>query len=122
LGLALVLAAPALAGLQQCGGGGEPAQIQISQQPQGIWVSGVGEVSITPDIATLSLGVETQKATVSEALSESSAAMTNIMKALTDSGIDQKDIQTGNFSIYQRTRWAIRSKQNRSQATRSATW
>ncbi len=106
LGLVLILAAPALTG---CGSPaiaqGTASPVQISQQPQGIWVSGTGEVSITPDIATLNLGVMTQETSVAQAQSEASDAMTKVMKALTDSGIAQKDIQTGYFSINQRTRW-----------------
>jgi len=106
LGLVLVLTMPFLTG---CGspvaaqGTGQP--VQVSQQPQGIWVSGIGEVSITPDIATLNLGVVAQETNVAKAQSEASDAMTKVMKALTDSGIAQKDIQTGYFSINQRTRW-----------------
>jgi uncharacterized protein len=104
--LVLVLAVPALSGCStpaaaQAGA----ATVQVSQQAQGIWVTGTGEVSITPDIATLNLGVQAQEAKVSPALSEASDAMAKVMKALTDAGIAQKDIQTGYFSINQRTRW-----------------
>jgi uncharacterized protein YggE len=106
LGLLLLLAVPALTG---CGlpvvAQGTASQVQVSQQPQGIWVSGIGEVSITPDIATLNLGVEAQEPSVAQAQSDASDAMTKVMKALADSGIAQKDIQTGYFSINQRTRW-----------------
>jgi uncharacterized protein YggE len=35
-------------------------------QPRGIWVSGIGEISVTPDLATLWLGIEAQKPTVKE--------------------------------------------------------
>lgn len=104
--LVLSLALPFLVG---CGSAataqGTTPQIQVSQQPQGIWVSGIGEVSVTPDIATLTLGVVAQEANVGQAQSKASDAMTKVMKALTDSGIAQKDIQTGSFSINQRTRW-----------------
>ena len=106
LGLALILAVPALTGC------GSPAaaqntieQLQISQQPQGIWVTGTGEVSVTPDIAVLSLGIVAQETTVAEAQAKASEAMAQVMQALTDSGIARKDIQTGSFSISQRTRW-----------------
>jgi uncharacterized protein len=105
-GLVLVLAVTALTG---CSGPvaaqSGSAPVQISQQPQGIWVSGIGEVSIVPDIAKLNLGVMAQEASVAQAQSEASAAMAKVMKALTDSGIAQKDIQTGYFSINQLRRW-----------------
>lgn len=106
LGLVLILAVPVLVGCS-----GSPAvqsiasQAVISQQPQGIWVSGTGEVAVTPDIAVLRLGIVSQEATVAVAQSKASDAMTKVMKALTDSGIALKDIQTGSFNISQRTRY-----------------
>ncbi len=105
LGLVLILA---ISGLTGCNGStaaqGTP-QVQVSQQPQGIWISGSGEVAVTPDIATLRLGIVAQEATVADAQSKAADAMNKVMKALTDGGIPQKDIQTGSFSISQRTRW-----------------
>lgn len=74
-------------------------------QPQGIWVSGVGEISVTPDIASLWLGIEAQKASVSDAQEEAAKAMDKVMAALKKSGVAEKDIQTSYFSIQQRTRW-----------------
>lgn len=106
LGLVLVLAVPALAGCSSpAGAQSTPSSVQVSQQPEGIWVSGIGEVSITPDLATLSLGVNAQEITVALAQTKASEAMAKIMKALTDAGIAQKDIQTGYFNISQQTRW-----------------
>lgn len=73
-------------------------------QQAGIWVSGTGEVTVTPDIATLRLGIEAQEASVAEAQAKASEAMNNVMTALTDS-VAEKDIQTQYFSIRQRTTW-----------------
>lgn len=105
LGLVLILAVTVLTG---CGSAtavpGTP-QVEVSQQQQGIWVSGIGELSVTPDIATLNLGVVAQEISVSQAQSEASEAMAKVMKALSDSNIAPKDIQTGYFSINQRSRW-----------------
>jgi len=44
--------------------------IILSQQNTGIWVTGEGKVTVVPDVAILSLGVEAQAATVSEAQAE----------------------------------------------------
>jgi uncharacterized protein YggE len=77
----------------------------ITGQNTGIWVNGTGEVSVTPDIAILQVGVEAQEATVSEAMADTSEAMDRVMKALTDSGVKKEDIQTQYFNIRQRTRW-----------------
>jgi len=76
-----------------------------SQQNTGIWVSGLGEVTVTPDIATLEVGVEAQETTVAEAQDKASGAMDKVMTALTDSGVMGEDIQTRQFRIRQRTRW-----------------
>jgi uncharacterized protein len=105
LGLFLLLAVPALSGCSSLASAEGTPQIQINQQQQGIWVNGTGELSVTPDIAVLNLGVIAQEINVAKAQSEASEAMTKVMKALSDGGIAQKDIQTGYYSINQRTRW-----------------
>jgi uncharacterized protein YggE len=106
LGLALALVVPVLSGCSSpAAAQSTPSQVQISQQPQGIWVSGTGEVSVTPDIAILQLGIVDQETTVAVAQTKASDAMNQVMKALTSAGVAAKDIQTGYFSISQRTRW-----------------
>ncbi len=106
ISLALVLAIVGLAG---CSPGntvlGEIEGLNISNQQEGIWVSGEGEVMAVPDIATLRLGVEVQAATVAEAQSQAAEAMDEVMDALTDNGVAEKDIQTQYFSIRQITKW-----------------
>ena len=76
-----------------------------NSQQQGIWVSGEGKVTITPDIAILSLGIEAQAVTVAEAQSQAAEAMDRVINALTDNGVAEKDIQTQYFSISQVTSW-----------------
>jgi uncharacterized protein YggE len=80
-----------------------------SQQYSGIWVSGTGEVTVTPDVALLEVGVEAQETTVAEAMARASEAMGNIGKTLIDRGIEGEDIQTQYFTIRQRTRWDDRT-------------
>ena len=75
-----------------------------NQQYTGIWVSGTGEVTVTPDIAILEVGVEIQEPTVTEAQAIASATMEKITTALTDSGVKKEDIQTRYFRIWQQTR------------------
>jgi len=75
------------------------------QQSTGIWVTGQGEVMAVPDIAELSLGVEAQADTVSEAQAQATEAMTQVMQVLQDNGVAEKDIQTQRFNIYPVTRW-----------------
>jgi len=66
----------------------------ISQQNTGVWVTGTGEVTVTPDIANLQVGIEAQEATVAGAQAEASGAMDNVMMALAGSGVAGEDVQT----------------------------
>jgi len=106
ISLALVLAIVGLAGCSP--GNTAPIEIEglsINSQQEGIWVSGQGTVTVTPDIATLRLGIDVQAASVADAQSQATEAMDEIMNALTDNGVAEKDIQTQHFSIYPVTRW-----------------
>jgi len=77
----------------------------ISSQNTGIWVTGEGKVTVVPDVAILSLGVEAQAATISEAQSQASGAMGAVIKELDSRGVDEKDIKTQRFSIYPVRKW-----------------
>ena len=80
-------------------------RFDLTGQQEGIWVNGEGKVTAVPDIATLSLGIEAQEATVSEAQARASEAMDRVMTALEDNDVAEKDIQTQYFSIQKVTRW-----------------
>ena len=107
-GLASLLA---MIGLTGCGSGsptlevGEVAQLNISSQQEGIWVTGEGKVTAVLDIATLRLGIEAQDTSVASAQTAAAAAMDDVMSALSDNGVAEKDIQTQYFNIYKVTRW-----------------
>jgi uncharacterized protein len=79
--------------------------VTIPNQQVGIWVNGEGRVTLTPDLASVELGVEAQAATVSEAQGLASDAMDKVMKSLTDNGVARKDIQTRFFNVARVTRW-----------------
>ena len=76
-----------------------------SSQQTGVWVAGTGKVTVVPDIAILTLGVEAQAATVMEAQGDAAAAMTEVMAVLTANGVAEKDIQTRWYSISPVTKW-----------------
>lgn len=84
---------------------GEIATLKVSNQQEGIWVTGQGEVSATPDIALLSLGIEAEDESVAVARDLATAAMNDVMDALTSEGIAEKDIQTQYYSIQQVSTW-----------------
>jgi uncharacterized protein YggE len=84
--------------------GASAVNVNVNNQ-QGIWVNGEGRITVTPDIANISLGVTAQADTVANALSQASTAMDRVMASLTSNGIDKKDIKTQNFNIQQMTRY-----------------
>ena len=100
VGLTLVLAVVGL-----CGCSTGLSNLQLSSQQEGIWVTGTGEVTVVPDIATLRLGVIAEADTVAEAQSQAVEAMDKVMSALTDNDVAEKDIQTQYFNIRQITKW-----------------
>ncbi|TET16518.1 MAG: DUF541 domain-containing protein [Dehalococcoidia bacterium] len=105
IGLALVLP---IIGLYGCSVA-SPTTIEavnLGGQQEGIWVTGQGKVTAVPDIATLRLGIEAQEATVSEAQTQAAEAMDEVMTALIDNEVAEKDIQTQYFSIRQVRRWS----------------
>jgi len=79
--------------LSACAPAGSPATRTVS-------VSGSGTAYLVPDIAYIYVGVHTEKLTASEAVTENTSQTQQMIKSLTDFGIDPKDIRTINFSIY----------------------
>lgn len=88
LALALILAQPAL------------AQAPAPETPRTINVTGYGEASAEPDIATVSVGVETQAEQPGAAVDENSTRTTRVIEEIKAAGIATEDIQTVNFSVY----------------------
>ena len=78
--LALPLAAPALA-------------------DNVITVTGEGTVQVTPDMATIALGVTTDGASAAEAMAANSKALQAVIDRLKSAGIEDRDLQTSNLSL-----------------------
>jgi uncharacterized protein YggE len=68
----------------------------------GISVSGQGSVSVKPDVATISLGVETMDADAAKARKANDTAMAKVLTAVKAFGVADDDIKTSNYSIYPR--------------------
>ncbi|HYF13393.1 MAG TPA: SIMPL domain-containing protein [Candidatus Paceibacterota bacterium] len=65
-----------------------------------ITVSGYGESFNVPDIATFTFSVVSEKSTVAAAQDEATKKVNEITKYLKDSGVEEKDIKTSNYSVY----------------------
>jgi uncharacterized protein YggE len=70
-----------------------------SAAPGGITVDGAGIVIVTPDEATVGLGVQTQASTAVRTQADASAAMTRIIVAIEALGIASADIATQSISL-----------------------
>ena len=106
IGLAVILIILGLTGCEQGStASGGISNLNISNQQTGIWVTRQGEVSVEPDIAVISLGIEAEADSVATARNSAAAAMNDVMDTLTSNGIAEKDIQTQYFNIQQVRTW-----------------
>src|SRR4051812_16538717 len=72
---------------------------QLSLTEKTITVGGDGEASAAPDVAYVSVGVQTQGATAAEATAENSRRMTAILDALRARGLGPRDLQTSGLTV-----------------------
>ncbi len=84
----------------------------LNNQQEGISVVGTGKVAITPDIAILNLGIQSQEKTVALAQSKATDAMNKVVSSLTTNGVATKDIQTQRFNIQVVTRYDTTTNQD----------
>jgi len=62
--------------------------------------SGVGQVSLNPDVAYVFIGVRSQSEDVADALSQNNSQSQAVSSTLQELGVDPLDIQTSAFNIY----------------------
>jgi uncharacterized protein YggE len=99
--VALLVLTAALTACGTTGLTGAQAQQTDSQAPERtITVTGTGQVSGAPDIAHITLGVQTMDPSAQAALQTNSQQMTAVIAAIKAQGVADTDIQTSNFSIY----------------------
>jgi len=89
LGLAAMMALPAVASAA------EPIQPRIV-------VTGEGEATVAPDLAILSLSVMREAKTAREALDANNAAMAEVIEAIKQFGVADRDVQTAGLQIMPR--------------------
>lgn len=82
------------------------ASVQLGQtQPRTINVTGNSEVILAPDIAYVSIGVHTEAETAKAAVATNNSQTQAVIDAIKAQGVDEKDIQTTNFSVYQQEKF-----------------
>lgn len=67
-----------------------------------IVVSDTGEIYAKPDLAIISFSVVNEAKEVSDAMLENTEKMNNVINALKDQGIAEKDLKTTSYNIYPR--------------------
>jgi|SRR5271157_425046 len=84
--------------LAACG----PSTVTLQPQPtqRTVTVTGTGMVTLTPDIAYIYIGVETQNSTAAQAVADNNTKAQAVITAIKGFGVADKDIKTTDFSIY----------------------
>ena len=106
----LLLAAGAAVAFGACGGGLRPAAVPTVRAvpaaatagpdpASGITVHGTGRISGTPDVLTVSVGVQTTAGHAVDALNQNSQRAHAVIDALKGNGVADKDIQTSQLSL-----------------------
>jgi uncharacterized protein len=77
-----------------------PAALGNGVQPRMISVNGTGKIYLTPDVAYIFIGVQSQDENVGSALTKNNEKAQAISAKLQELGVEAKDIQTSSFNIY----------------------
>lgn len=75
-------------------------QTQVVMDQPTIVVSGTGDVEIAPDLAEISLAVDTQEPTARAAGDANARAMERVIQALVAAGVPREDIETRGYTIF----------------------
>jgi uncharacterized protein YggE len=75
------------------------ASAQTTPPPRQITVTGEGSASAPPDLATISIGVESVARTAAEALAGNNQQTAAVIDAVKGAGVTAENIQTSNFSV-----------------------
>jgi uncharacterized protein YggE len=99
---ALALAAPALAQIQAPSANAEFAATTVN-------LAAIGDVKITPDRATLNLGVNVEAPTAAEAMRQNATQMAAVIAALKARGVQDRSIRTQGLNL--QTQYAYNQNQ-----------
>ena len=80
--------------------GAAAAEAADTSEIPSITVSGEGRADGKPDLMTVSMGVEANSETANTALDEANVLATALIKTFKDLGVDEKDLQTSDLSIW----------------------
>lgn len=98
-GLALLALAAGLFAGFAAWGRGDVATAEETNTERTVSVNGEGRVSLAPDTVYMTLGVDEVNAELNAAQNDAKTTMDAVIAALKAAGVDEKDIQTSNYSI-----------------------
>jgi uncharacterized protein YggE len=96
---ALLIALSFVGGHALASGNSAPAH-QTASTSQTITVSGHGDATVAPDMATITLGVDSKGASAQDALSNNDSKMNAVIAAIEGQGVPSAHIQTSGLDIY----------------------
>ncbi len=85
--------------LSACGSSQSEPTVTSTPLPRSITVSGSGKVYLTPDMATISIGVHNEDESAARAVDGNNAQAQKIIEVLLEMGVEETDIKTANFNI-----------------------
>ena len=77
-----------------------PISVLTQTKGEPLVVTDTGKVTVVPDVAKVSLGIEDQSQTLKSAQDAVNRKSKTLVDALKKLGIDEKDIKTTNYSVY----------------------
>jgi hypothetical protein len=80
--------------------GTQPVAAAEAGSERSITVVGIGKVTGQPDIARVTVGIETQASSLQKAVDDNKAKMNSLLETLKQLGLANKDIRTSNYSVY----------------------
>ena len=81
---------------------GKPAETGNSTDAGYLTVNAEGESKTTPDMAEITVGIEATEATTEEAQRKNNEDVNAVLQKLKELGIEEKSIQTSDYSLYPR--------------------
>lgn len=105
--LGLLAAAGAASAQAAAAAGGPPGgpHAPPGPPPRTVQVGGEGRVSVAPDVAVFSVGVETLGRTVGAATGEATARMKAVLDALAQAGVPARDVRTTRYDVSVERPW-----------------
>jgi uncharacterized protein YggE len=82
-----------------------PAPSGSATEPTGITVMAQGKATAKPDLAQITIGVESRNAEAQVAVEENDERMADVMAAILELGVAEEDVQTVDYSVRAEIDW-----------------